>query len=311
MLDYLERNVDITDLSNYKTPARASYYYELKDTHNLERLTVIYNFAKSENLPVLIVSWGTNMLFAFDVYNGIIVHNALRWWSYNSDTKLLQSYGAESIWDIAEKLKIQYKQPIWHRFIGLPWSIAWAVYGNAGCFGLETSSNFISCDVYDTQAWWLKTLTYSDMNFWYRYSVLKDKKEWYLVSATFDLSEIREKYSSNVDNIHFREHMQPKWNSCGSFFKNPKADREVFMQQFPELRDTCPKNISAWFLLEQVWLKGYTYGWAFFSELHSNFLMHTGQWKWTDLVYIIRLAQTKVYERFWIQLENEVQIISQ
>jgi UDP-N-acetylmuramate dehydrogenase len=309
MKDMLQQNVDITHLSNFKTPARTRYFYTVSDRESLTKLQDISCFASRNNLPLLIVSSGTNMLFAFDVYQGIIVHNTLSWWSYDRNTKILESYGSESIWEIAEILERDYWQDIWHRFIGLPGSVAGAVYGNAGCFGLETSSNFVSCEVYNMSNWEIQALSASDMDFSYRHSMLKDNTELYLISARFDLSVVREKYSSDVDNIYFREHMQPKWNSCWSFFKNPKINRQAFLSRFPELSDICPKNISAWFLLEQLWLKWYPYGWAYFSDMHANFLMHNGQWTWTDIVYLISLAQSKVQEKFWIYLENEVQII--
>ena len=100
-----------------------------------------------------------------------------------------------------------------------------------------------------------------------------------------------EKYSSDVDNIYFREHKQPKWNTCGSFFKNPSREQ------------------TAWYLIEQVWLKGYKVGWASFSALHANFLMNDW-WTYKDLLQLINLAQEKVKEKFEIDLINEVRIIT-
>jgi len=62
------------------------------------------------------------------------------------------------------------------------------------------------------------------MEFTYRSSKLKKEAgRYFLISASFDLSEKKEKYASNVDNVHFREHKQPKGNTCGSFFKNPEG----------------------------------------------------------------------------------------
>jgi len=72
------------------------------------------------------------------------------------------------------------------------------------------------------------------MNFSYRNSRLKKEKKYCILHARFDLSEKKEKYSSDVDNIKFREEIQPKGNSCGSFFKNPS------------------KQQSAGYLIEQV-----------------------------------------------------------
>jgi UDP-N-acetylmuramate dehydrogenase len=75
------------------------------------------------------------------------------------------------------------------------------------------------------------------MGFSYRHSMLKEHPEYFIVNAVFDLSEKREKYHSDVDNIYFREHKQPKGYSCGSFWKNPN------------------KEHSAGSLIEQVGLK--------------------------------------------------------
>lgn len=309
MKEYLESNVDITSLSNFKTPASTQYYFHISHESQLEVLWKICMWSIHQDIPLLIISWGTNMLFAFDTYPGIIIQNSLSWWTYSRDTKQLFSYGSESIWGIATKLEYDYGQDIWHRFIGLPGSIAWAIYGNAGCFWLETENNFISCQVLDIQTGQRHQFTKEDMNFWYRSSRLKQDKKYFLISAVFDLSKVVEKYSSEVDNVYFRQHIQPQGNSCGSFFKNPSIDRDDFIKKFPDLCEVSPKNISAWFLLEQVWLKWYTYGGAFFSQKHANFLMNDGSWTWWELIYLIKLAKTRVYEQFWIVLENEVQII--
>ena len=232
------------------------------------------------------------MLFAFDKYNGIIIKNNLSWWTYNNDTKILESYSNDIISDIAEIIEKDYGQKIWHRFIGLPGSVWWAVFWNAGCFWLETENNFIEATVIDLESGQVSIMSKNEMLFSYRNSVLKLKEgKYFLVSAKFDLSKKVEKYSSDVDNIYFREHKQPKWNTCGSFFKNPSREQ------------------TAWYLIEQVWLKGYKVGWASFSALHANFLMNDW-WTYKDLLQLINLAQEKVKEKFEIDLINEVRIIT-
>lgn len=290
-MKYLEKNKDITQLSNFKTPAKVEYFYELKEEKEVEKIYEICKWAEENNLPVLFISGGTNMLFAFDVYNGVVIKNSLLGWEYDTKTHILRSYGAEAIWDIAEALEREPWQDLWHRFIGLPGSIAGAVYWNAGCFGLETENNFVSCKVLDLENGQVYEIDKKDMNFSYRHSRLKQEKKYFLISVVFDLSQKIEKYHSDVDNIDFRKNKQPKWNSCGSFFKNPNREQ------------------SAGYLIEQVWLKWHKIGWAYFSEKHANFLMHDGQGTWTDMIRLIEFAQKKVKEQFDIELENEVQII--
>lgn len=294
MLDnLLEKNVDISNLSNFKTKAFAKYYYEIHSRQDLENIKDIYIYATEKKLKILLVWWGSNLLFAFDLFNWVVIKNCLHWWNYDRQSKILDSYSRENISDIAQDLENDYGQNLWHRFIGLPGSIWAAVFGNAWCFGLEAESNFIEAEVLNTTSWNIEIIDKNRANFSYRNSIFKNDEKYFIVKTKFDLSKKIEKYGSNVDNIDFRQNKQPKWNSCWSFFKNPS------------------KELSAWFMIENVWLKWYNHNWAYFSEIHSNFLM--SDWikcSWKDLMYLINLAQTKVNDKFWILLENEVRIIT-
>ena len=292
MFDFIEKNKDITELSNFKTKALVKYFYEINNLDQLDELKKIFIYINNNNIQHLIVWWGTNMLFAFDIYDGIIIKNNLKWWTYNEDSQILESYSSESIWDIAQILEIDDDQDLWHRFIGLPGSIGWAVYWNAWCFWLETENNFVEAFVLDKTTWETKFLSKKEMNFSYRSSILKENNQYFLLKVKFDLSQKIEKYHSDVDNIYFREYKQPAWNTCGSFFKNPNKDN------------------SAWKLIEEVGLKWYKIWWASFSELHANFLMNNGQGDYKDLLNLIQLAQEKVKEKFDIELINEVRIIT-
>lgn len=309
-MEYLKENIDITNLSNFKTPAMASYFYEIHEDSDIDKLWDIHKWAKEKWLPILYISGGTNMLFAFDIYEWVVVKNSLSWWTYYRDTKILETYGSESIWDISMKLEEVYWQDLWHRFIGLPGSIAGAIYGNAGCFWLETKNNFVSCEVLDIETGQRKTLQKNDMEFSYRTSRIKTEKKYFIISAVFDLSKKIEKYHSDVDNIDFRENKQPKGNSCGSFFKNPKVDIDIFLDSYPEYKDIWMKAVSAWFLLEKSWLKWYHLWGAYFSDKHANFLMHDWHGTYKDMLNLIIKAQENVYNNFEIKLENEVQIIT-
>jgi len=294
MLKYLQKieGKEITELSNFKTKAFSEYYFEIHNLEDVDKLKDIVDFAGEENLKILFVGAGTNMLFAFEKYEWIVIKNCLQWWTYNEKTKILKSYSNELISDIAESLDKSYRQNLWHRFIWLPGSVGWAVYGNAGCFGLETENNFREATVYNLSTWKIEKLSKNEMLFNYRTSILKqNNNKYFLVDTSFDLSMRIEKYSSDVDNIDFRENKQPKGNTCWSFFKNPNREQ------------------SAWFLIESVWLKWKKINWAFFSELHANFLMSDWTASYKDLLNLIKLAQEKVKKEFWVDIENEVRII--
>ena len=291
-MEILQKNKDITNLSNFKTKAFAKYYFEINSRHDVDKLVDIQKFANKQNMNILFIWAWTNMLFSFNTYDWIVIKNCLQWWTYDKKTKILKAYSNELISDIAENLEKDYWQKLWHRFIWLPGSIGWAVYWNAGCFWLETENNFREAVVYNMSTWKIEKLFKKDMNFTYRSSILKEKwNKYFLIEAIFDLSTKIEKYHSDVDNIDFRENKQPSWNTCWSFFKNPNREQ------------------SAGFLIESVWLKWYKLWWAYFSNLHANFLMSDWTASYKDLINLIKLAQKKVKEKFWIELINEVRII--
>ena len=141
-------------------------------------------------------------------------------------------------------------------------------------------------------SWQIENFTKSDCLYSYRNSIFKKTEKYFIIKAKFDLSKKIEKYHSDEDNIFFRENKQPKWNTCWSFFKNPTLDKEKFLCEFPELCEDNVKNIS-----------------AYFSDLHSNFLMSDWNWSYKDLIDLIELAQRTVKEKFWVLIEPEVRII--
>lgn len=322
----LQQDISISHLSNYKTPAKARYFFEVTnetvENDNYRSLQEVFQHIKDHNLRHLVIWWGTNLLLAFDEFDGVIIKNSLSGWSYDEKTMILDAYSSASIWEIAQTLEIKHSQPLWHRFIWLPGSIGGAVFGNAGCFGLETEGNFVEAQVMDKETWEIQILDKSQMNFSYRSSILKETEKYFLISSKFDLRHKVEKYSSDVDNIDFRENKQPKGNSCGSFFKNPEGaivewnSGEEVIQNKLEIDNLKRewvhlKKLSAGYLIEQVGLKWHSHGWAKWSEKHANFLISDGETcTWQDLLYLIQEAQKKVAERFGIHLENEVRIIT-
>jgi hypothetical protein len=50
MLDFIEEYKDIKELSNFKTEAKARYFFEIKDELDLNKLGQIFDFIKLNNL---------------------------------------------------------------------------------------------------------------------------------------------------------------------------------------------------------------------------------------------------------------------
>jgi UDP-N-acetylenolpyruvoylglucosamine reductase len=64
----IQENIDITYLSNFKTQAKAKYYFEINKESDIEKLKNVMSFSIENKLSLLFIGSGTNMLFAFEEY---------------------------------------------------------------------------------------------------------------------------------------------------------------------------------------------------------------------------------------------------
>lgn len=78
--------------------------------------------------------------------------------------------------------------------------------------------------------------------------------------------------------------------SCGSVFRNPEG-----------------APVGA--LIEEAGLKGLRIGGAQVSEVHANFIVNTGDATARDVLELINLVKTKVYETYGIELQPEVRFL--
>ena len=53
MLEYLEKNKEITELSNFKTKAFTEYYFEIHNLEDVDKLKDIVYFADEKKLKIL------------------------------------------------------------------------------------------------------------------------------------------------------------------------------------------------------------------------------------------------------------------
>lgn len=286
MLHYLSQNIDITNFSGYKTKAFAKYFFELKNSEDFELIPEIMDFVKKENLKCLFLWWGMNCLFAFDIFDGVVIKNNLKWFNIK-DKKYLEINSWENVIYLVSRLEKDYWILNLKPWNSLPGSIWGAVVGNAWCFGLEVKDIFISARIYDIEENKIIEINPDFMEFGYRSSILKNNKRYFIISTKLDISK-------NVDNFfteEFRFKNQPKWYSCGSVFKNPIWS-------------------SAWRLIDEAGLKWENIGWAKISEIHANFIVSDWKAQFNDILNLMNLAKKLVFEKFWIKLEEEINLIN-
>jgi hypothetical protein len=54
-LDFLQKNIDVTNLSNFKTKAKSKYYFEINNLEDINKLKDINIFCKNNNISILFI----------------------------------------------------------------------------------------------------------------------------------------------------------------------------------------------------------------------------------------------------------------
>lgn len=246
---------------------------------------------KTFELAFVIIGNGSKILFK-DFY----VHKIVILLNYNFSNILLEENeiyaysGAKLAQIIHYGLKHQFG--LMEELIGIPACLGGAIYKNAGAHNKAISEWIISVDYID-EFGNFKTLTKEECQFSYRNSIFQKKKKWVILGAKLqiqktDLKQAKEKIQKI---LLYRMHHQPRnHHNCGSVFKNPPT-------------------IKAYQLIEQCQFKGYRIGDAMISEQHANFILNLNQAKSSDICHLIQKIQQKVYEKFQIHLELELEII--
>ena len=177
----------------------------------------------------------------------------------------------------------------------IPGTIGGAVKMNAGCYGSCVEDIFVSCEVV-TRAGDKKVMNKHELKFSYRKSGLMD--DTIVTKVTLEGKELDSNNIKKImsENQKKRLKTQPvREKTGGSTFKNPK----IFHQKSGLL-------MSAWQLIDEANLRGVQLGGAKVSELHSNFLINSGNATAEDFELLGELIQNKVFSASGIELEWEI-----
>ncbi|MBP7671037.1 UDP-N-acetylmuramate dehydrogenase [Candidatus Gracilibacteria bacterium] len=284
----LKQSESLAKHTTFRIGGPADYFYEL---HDLAELPQIIAAANHQQIPYFLFGAGSNILFSDKGFRGLIIKIAAKKITISADHIIAES-GALISELISQMLAhdLAGLEP----WVGLPGTVGGAVYGNAGCSGLETKDCLISAEIFHPENAKITTETPETLDLHYRHSNLKGTNK-IVLSTTFRITTCQDKDAQTAQITALRQDRFQKQPfgvlTTGSFFKNP----------FPEK----PAGI----LLDQAGLKGFKIGDAQISEKHANFFINKGRATAQDILDLMHHAQKTVHEKFQIDLIPEVQII--
>ena len=181
----------------------------------------------------------------------------------------------------------------------IPGAIGGAVRMNAGCYGTYTADRLHSVEAV-TRTGEVVEIGRDDLDMRYRQTDLPEG--WVVTKAVFDAPEGDPERLKAVmeEQLAKRDSSQPtKSLSAGSTFRNPAGFSSTG-------RTDDVHDLKAWKVIDDAGMRGARRGGAQMSEMHSNFLINTGDATAADLEGLGEEVRERVLSHSGIRLEWEI-----
>lgn len=253
----------------------------------------VLKFAKENNIPVTVIGNGSKLLVRDKGIRGIVIKISSKFSGYEINGDTIVACAGMSMPRLS---RIAMKEGLsgLEFACGIPGVLGGGILMNAGAYGGEISDVLVRTKYIDENLE-VKTLEHSEHNFSYRYSYFKDHKSCIILSAEFKLTkkneeEIKETMDKNSSS---RKEKQPlEYPSAGSTFKRPEG-------------------FYVGTMIQELGLKGYEIGGAEISTKHAGFIVNKGGAKAEDVIALMNFVREKVFEKYGVKLENEIEIIGE
>jgi UDP-N-acetylmuramate dehydrogenase len=282
-------SVSLAELTSFRVGGPAEWFATPRTVAELQSCV---QWAKAQDLPVMGLGGGSNLLISDRGLPGLtLLTKHLRYLKFEPETGLMTAGAGRLLPQIAgQAAKRGLAGFEWA--VGIPGTIGGAVVMNAGAHGGCTADSLVSAQVLEPDGR-ISQLSWADLNYGYRSSVLQGRQRLVL-QATFQLQpgvDPEVVKALTQQHLHHRLDTQPyHLPSCGSVFRNPSPQ-------------------SAGWLIENTGLKGYQIGQAQVAARHANFILNCGGATANDIFRLIRYVQSRVSDRWSVQLKPEVKIL--
>lgn len=300
IIDDIRKNIDEKNIllnepmknhTTFKIGGNADIFIK---ANNIKDIKFILNISKENNIPLFILGNGSNILVNDNGIRGIVLHidldNIEIKEKDNNDEYIVKVQSGVKLAFLAHYL--QKKSISGFEFAaGIPGTIGGAIKMNAGAHGTEMKDIVIETTYLDFDGK-LHTINNLEHKFLYRNSIFSKEKA-IIISTTLLLKKgFPEEIKLKMDSYSkYRRENQPRGVfSAGSTFKRGE-------------------NYITAKLIDECGLKGYSINDAEVSLVHSGFIINKGNATCDDVIELIEYVKEKVYEKFNIKIELEIEII--
>ncbi len=274
----------LSKYTSYRIGGPADFYFEPLDKDDV--IALIMHLHK-QDIRFFVIGNGSNLLISDSGIRGVVVNFERGLEHIRLEGEYIYAEAGARLTRLVD-FSIQHDMKGLEMLAGIPGTVGGGVIMNAGAYGGEISDYLVEVEV--IRAGKVKKIAKRDSDFSYRHSGFNQDV---VLSATFHCQrgDKAEMMKRRRELLIKRNTSQPlNFPNSGSIFKNPTG------------------NYAAK-LIEEAGLKGSWHGKAQISEKHGNFIVNTGGAFADDVIALMKLARTAVYEKFGIRLEPEVKLV--
>lgn len=294
MLEFLSKeqiylNEPMSKHTSFKIGGPADIFVKPK---SIDELKNIIELAKENNIQTTVIGNGSNLLVKDGGIRGIVIKPDFKEIEFLEDNKVKVASGV-LLSKIANEAYNKSLSGL-EFASGIPGTIGGAIRMNAGAYGSEFKDIVISSKYLDKDLN-IHEISNEEHEFNYRHSRFCEDKNDIIVSTVLQLKEANKKeVKSKMDeNNNSRREKQPiNFPSAGSTFK--RGEGYITAQ-----------------LIDKCGLKGYNIGDASVSEKHAGFIVNKGNATAKDVLELIDIVKKKVYEKFNVNIELEMEILGE
>ena len=297
----------------------------------------------AQDIPVLILGGGSNMLFTRDV-NGYVLRNEIRGMDVvrEDDEHVYVRAGAGENWHGFVEHCIRQGYAGVENLALIPGLTGASPMQNIGAYGVEISEVFHELEAWHLQDREMHRFSRADCRFGYRESVFKrEQKDKYLIThVTYRLNKkpvyhtaygaireelermgVRELSIRAVADavIRIRRSKLPDpavIGNAGSFFKNPEVSAEQFSSLVAEhpgiIGYSLPSGrvkLAAGWMIEKAGWKGFRRGDAGVHDRQALVLVNHGHARGREIYDLSTEIQESIRGIFGVELEREVNVV--
>lgn len=289
--NYIFINEPMKKHTSFKIGGNADIFIKVQNANDLKE---VLSIIKTQKIPFFVIGNGSNILVKDGGIRGIVIKIDFNKIEINKKDEIYEiKVGAGvKLMTLAQRL---LKQEIsgFEFASGIPGTIGGAIRMNAGAYGGEMKDIVMSTTYMDEDGNIFK-INNNEHEFEYRNSIFS-KKRWIILETNFKLykgiqKQIKEKMEEYANKR--RENQPLNFPSAGSIFKRGEG------------------YITAK-LIDECGLKGYNLGDAEVSTMHAGFIINKGCATAKEVLQLIDYIKEKVYEKFKIEIQLEIQIIGE